>query len=200
MKKTVILALAMALVLIFSACGAQAAGQSAQNNSSGGSRGIVTAVSDNQIEIAKMEGGNRQGNARPSGDNQNGGARPSGQPSGGSGAQPSMDTSKMEKVKYTIDSNTKIILRKFETQDNQSQNQNQNQSQGQRQMPKTTETAGTISDITTGTVVEITTQQGKDSLAAEIIITSGMGLRGNPQQGAPSGSSTPQAGTSTSAA
>jgi flagellar hook-basal body complex protein FliE len=195
LKKFFSMAVCMMLIFAITACSSSqntATQSQAQGRmqDDGSIRGIVTSISSTQIEIAKMSGrsegggqdgqGNRERQNPPSGS-----SAPSGTPSAsGSAPQASMDTSNMEKSSYTIDSNTKIVKRTFANSTN-------NQSGGQQQA---TETEAGISDITTGTMVSVTLQDGSDTKAAKIVITEGMGGgRGGgnrPQQGSSSPPST----------
>ena len=64
MKKGIIIIIAALLVLAFAACSPAGTANPVQNGQradDGSIRGIVTAVSTGSIEIAKTEGGNRQG-------------------------------------------------------------------------------------------------------------------------------------------
>jgi hypothetical protein len=201
LKKYLSIAVAVLLIFAFTACGSSTAASSASTSSAtnaqqqqgqpeddGSIRGIVTTISDTQIEIAKMTGGGQGGDGQtppsgnaPSGTPSASGSAPSGTPSAsGSAPQTFMDTSNMEKVQYTINSSTKIVKQTALG------NSTDTQSSGQQ----ATESEASISDITAGTMVSITLQDGSDTIAAKIVITQGMGGgQGGPQggQGAPQG-------------
>jgi hypothetical protein len=194
LKKSLSIAVAVLLIFAFSACGSSTAANSTGTSSAtnaqqqqgqpqddGSIRGIVTIISNTQIEIAKMTGGGQGGGQGGDGQTPPSGSAPSGTPSAsGSAPQTFMDTSNMEKVQYTINSSTKIVKQTALG------NSTDTQSSGQQ----ATESEASISDITTGTMVSITLQDGSDTIAAKIVITQGMGGgQGGPQggQGAPQG-------------
>ena len=214
LKKVVSIASAVVLIFAFTVCSAAGTNTSAQTSAQGqapqddGSiRGIITSVSDTQIEIAKMNGGGPGGQqggqnsqnppAQPSGSAPQGSPDASGSApaqaspssSGSSTSQGTPDTSNMEKVKYTINSSTKIIKQTF-SDNGQSGDQSK-----EKQQP--TETEASISDIQTGTMVTITLEEGSTTVAAKIVITEGNGgPGGNPPQGNNNGNAQPSASSS----